>query len=109
MDVHCTTCGEPWDTYHLLHDAIFETSLSHEEAQAWRSLPREQKLTHHYRFKFAAVGWQFGRSLINVGHCPCCPKDAKPDPDRVATKAALEKLLGDDTDGLAATFEDYRL
>ena len=28
MDVHCTTCGEPWDVYHLWHDAIFETGLS---------------------------------------------------------------------------------
>jgi len=47
--------------------------------------------------------------VINVVRCPACPKDAKPNPDRVATKAALEELLGSDEDGLAATFEDYRL
>ena len=41
--------------------------------------------------------------------CPCCPKDGKPDLDRLQTKAALEELLGDDEDGLASTFEDYRL
>jgi hypothetical protein len=41
--------------------------------------------------------------------CPCCPKDAKPDLERLATKQALEELMGDDEDGLAATFEDYRL
>jgi hypothetical protein len=40
---------------------------------------------------------------------PCCPEDARPNPERVQTKAALEELLGDDEDGLAATFEDYRL
>ena len=28
MDVHCSTCGEPWDVYHLRHDAIYETGLS---------------------------------------------------------------------------------
>ena len=33
MDVHCSTCGEPWDVYHLWHDAIFETGLSHAEAE----------------------------------------------------------------------------
>lgn len=44
MDVHCSTCGEPWDVYHLWHDAVFETGLSHEEAETWRHLPRDQKL-----------------------------------------------------------------
>ena len=109
MDVHCTTCGEPWDVYHLWHDAIFETAISHEEAEAWRSLPRAEKLNDRYRNEFLAAGWEFGLSVINVIHCPCCPKDAKPDRERLQTKAALEKLLGDDDDGLAATFEDYRL
>ena len=109
MDVHCSTCGEPWDTYHLWHEAIFETDLSPEEAEAWRSLSQAAKLSDRYREKFRAVGYEFGRSVINVVRCPACPKDAKPNPDRVATKAALETLLGDDEDGLAATFEDYHL
>ncbi len=109
MDVHCTTCAEPWDVYHLWHDAIFETGLSVEEAEAWRSLPRSEKLSPRYRAEFKAIGWEFGHSVINVIRCPCCPKDAKLDPERAATKAALEELLGDDEDGLAATFEDYRL
>ena len=34
MDVLCTTCGEPWDVYHLRHDAIHETDLDHAEAKA---------------------------------------------------------------------------
>lgn len=28
MDVHCSTGGEPWDVYHLRHDAIYETDPS---------------------------------------------------------------------------------
>jgi hypothetical protein len=44
MDVHCTTCGEPWDVYHLRHDAIFETDLSHTEAKAWTELSPNVKL-----------------------------------------------------------------
>jgi hypothetical protein len=44
MDVHCSTCGEPWDVYHLRHDAVFDTDLSEEEAQAWGSLSRKARL-----------------------------------------------------------------
>lgn len=109
MDVHCSTCGEPWDVYHLSHDAIFETGLSVEEAEAWRTLPRDKKLSDRYRQEFQAVGWEFGQSVVNVIRCPCCPKNATPNAERVHTKAALEELLGRDEDGLAATFEDYRL
>ena len=109
MDVHCSTCREPWDTYHLWHDAVFETGLSHEEAKAWCSLPYAQKLSGRYRKEFRAAGYEFGSGVINVVRCPACPKDAKPDPDSVATKAALEELLGDDEDALAATFEDHGL
>ncbi|MGH9428010.1 MAG: hypothetical protein ACRD2L_17130 [Terriglobia bacterium] len=107
MDVHCSTCGEPWDVDHLWHDAIFETDLSLEEAEDWRVLPPDQKLTQRYRDKFLALNWEFGDSVINVIHCPCCPPDAKADPDHLAIKFGLEELLGDDEDGLAAAFEDY--
>jgi hypothetical protein len=109
MDVHCSTCNEAWDVYHLWHDAIFETGLTIEEAEAWRTLPQSQKLSDRYRKEFQAAGWQFGLTVVNVVHCPSCPKNASPNEDRIQTKAALEELLGEDEDGLAATFEDYRL
>jgi len=35
MDVHCSTCNEPWDVYHLWHEAIFETGLSVHQAGDW--------------------------------------------------------------------------
>ena len=109
MDVHCTTCGEPWDVYHLMHEAIFETGLNHEEAEAWRSLPQAKKLNQRYRQEFRAASWVFGHSIVNVVRCPCCPKNAKPNIERLHIKAALEEALGEDEDGLAATFEDYDL
>ena len=107
MDVHCTTCGEPWDVYHLWHEAIFDTGLSWEEANAWRALPRRRKLSPRYRETFRAAGWEFGHGVINVIRCPCCPQDARPNVERLHIKAALEAVLGDDEDGLAATFEDH--
>ena len=82
-------------------------ALSHKEAEAWRSLPRAVKLNERYRKEFRAAGWEFGQGVINVIRCPGCPKDAKPNLERVQTKTALEDLMGDDEDGLAATFEDY--
>ena len=109
MDVHCTTCDEPWDVDHLWQDAVFETGLSTEEAEAWRGLPRAEKLSDRYRKEFRAVGWEFGSTVINVLRCPCCPPNARPNAERAATKAALEALFADDEDGLAATYEDYRL
>ena len=109
MDVHCTTCGEPWDVYHLRHDAIFETDLSHAEAKAWTELSPNMKLMDRYREKFKAIGYEFGGSILNVMRCPVCPKDAKPDADRAAIKAGSVELLGDDEDGIAATMEDFGL
>jgi len=109
MDVHCSTCNEPWDVYHLWHDAIFETGLSSEEAETWASLPRKAKLSEHYCNELRAAGWEFGQSLVNVIRCPACPKGALPNQERVQTKAGLEELLGEDEDALAATFENYHL
>ena len=109
MDVHCSTCDEPWDVYHLWHEAIFDAGLNPDEAEAWSSLPREQKLSDRYRTAFKAAHWEFGQTIINVICCPACPNGATPNTDRVQTKAALEILFEGDEDGLAATFEDYRL
>ena len=109
MDVRCTTCGEPWNVYHLWHEAVFETELSQEEARAWWSLPRSRKLCPRYRAEFRALGWEFGQGVINVIRCPSCPDEAQPDAERLQTKAGLEAVLGDDEAGLAATFADYDL
>ena len=109
MDVYCTTCTEPWDTFHLREEAIHETDFDEAEIAAWLTLPSEQKLAPRYRQKLAAVGWQFGSTMINVMHCPACPKDAAPDAETLAVKAALEELLAGDEDALATTFEDQRL
>ncbi len=109
MDVHCSSCGEPWDVYHLRHDAIFETDLNQAEAEAWCDLSPKLRLSPRYREKFKATGYQFGTSILDVRHCPCCPKGAKPDLERVAMKAALIEALGDDEDGIASTMEDFGL
>lgn len=109
MDVHCSTCDEPWDADHLKFEAIYDTDLSIEEARAWRTLPQTQKLNARLREKFAAAAWQFGNSVLNVRHCPCCPKEAQLNTEKDEAKSAIEDLLGDDEDGLAAMYEDFGL
>jgi hypothetical protein len=109
MDVHCTTCGEPWDVDHLRHDAIYETDLDRAEAKAWTGLSPKMKLSDRYREKFKTVGFEFGGSILNVMRCPACPKHARPDPDQAALKAGLVEILGEDEDGLAAMMEDFGL
>ena len=109
MDVHCSTCGEPWDVCHLRHDAIFETDLSPEEAKAWTELSPKTRLLARYREKFRAAGYEFGNSVLDVLRCPACPKYAQPDPDKAALKATIVEILGDDEDGIAATLEDHGL
>ena len=109
MDVHCTTCGEPWDTYHLRFDAVYETGIDTAEAKAWTQLSPKLKLSDRYREKFKAIGFEFGGSVLNVLRCPGCPKGAKPDPDRAALKAGIVEVMGDDEDGIAAAMEDLGL
>ena len=109
MDVHCSTCGEPWDTYHLWHVAIWDTGLPKSEIRAWEKLPQSEKLAPKWRKEFEAAGYAFGRTVINVIRCPACPKDAKPDSAEVLAKAEIENLLAGDEDGLAATYEDHGL
>lgn len=109
MDVHCTSCGEPWDVYHLRHEAIYETDLSHAEAKAWKELSPRTRLLDRYREKFKAIGFEFGASVLDVLRCPACPPGAQADPDKAALKATIVEILGDDEDGIAATLEDHGL
>lgn len=109
MDVHCSSCGEPWDVFHLRHDAVFETDLDPAEAEAWRNLSPTERLSSRYREKFKVAGYAFGASILDLVHCPCCPKGARPDPEKAALKAGLVEILGDDEDGIASTMEDFGL
>ena len=109
MDVHCSSCNEPWDVHHLQNEAIFETDINETEAEEWVRLPSSKQLSEKYRENFKAIGYEFGGSILNVIHCPCCPKGAKPDPDKAALKAGIVEILGDDQDAIAAELEDLGL
>ncbi|MFA6554342.1 MAG: hypothetical protein WCS89_02425 [Candidatus Paceibacterota bacterium] len=109
MNVHCTTCGELWEVDYLQHEVIFETDLSASDIEVWYSLPNSQKLAPSYRDELQDSGWEFGRSVVNVVHCPCCPQKTKPDLQRLSAKAELERQYGTDILTLASIFHSYNL
>lgn len=106
MDVKCLTCGEPWDVYHLWDEAIHDTGLSESEIEAWKELPRAEKLSERFRQEFKAAGYEFGMSLVDVRRCPCCPENQAADPEQAYVRSEIAEMLGDDEDGLAATLEE---
>jgi hypothetical protein len=63
MDITCAKCQEPWDFYHLMHDAIRETDLPEGVIkQQWKS-----KLTPVFEEALQREGWRFiGNSLLAI-------------------------------------------
>jgi hypothetical protein len=104
MDVTCAKCDEPWDSYHMRHDAIWETDLPEFIKKNW-----DGKLTPEIKAAFERDGWRFvGNSVYAIRQCPAC----KNEPDtvesrgRAVTRAALAEILGDDQDGLISELND---
>lgn len=105
MDVHCSSCNEPWSYYHLRHDEIWETDLPDEVKENF-----DGKLTPAIREAFMRAGWDFtGSSLYGIRRCPACRPEDKPDAFKEQVKSALMDVLGDDEDGLIAELEDLDL
>lgn len=103
-DVHCQRCGEPWDTYHLRHDAIYDTDLPELERRHWNGVlsPRE-------RDAFKDAGYEFGSSVYSVTRCPACRPGMALDADRNAQVEVIHDVLGDDLDAVQTEMEDLDL
>lgn len=118
-DVTCAHCHEPWDTYHLQHDALYDALAEVPERagqkEAWytqRDKPRLDTIIPFtmttWREAFKAAGWEFGRVVTDVRHCPCCKDNGAADNDD-GRRDELAALLGDDEDGMAALLEDFHV
>jgi hypothetical protein len=107
-DVTCATCREPWDTYHLRHDAIHEVvpyEAPEGTARKWDGKLDSVVWNNTARVLLADDGWQFGGSINDVRHCPCCPKGVKSKPNPLRDE--LVGMLEGDDDGIAAMLEDF--
>lgn len=104
VDVTCL-CGEPWDTYHMRHDALYDTILEHDVVETILTDSEHSPLDYPgVREAMAAEGWKFaGNSLYAILHCPCCPKGKITIlHDAVAKRQVAAALLEGDEDGIAA-------
>lgn len=120
MDITCATCREPWDSYHMRHDAIWEVwdggegSESHELCKGFLADPR-RSLTPPVRAALEDDGWKFGATIFTILRCPCCDANedhnGTPNAEKVAHRKEaylmLEESLGDDHDGLISTLNDF--
>ncbi len=102
-DVYCKKCGEPWDTYHLRHDEVWETGLRDTLCKVFPG-----KLTPMYRKAFESIGWRFGHSIFNIYQCPCCKdKDIQLE-ETEDLELVVEQVLGDDLDAIQIEIEDLQ-
>jgi len=120
MDVYCATCREPWDSYHMRHDAVWELwdggddSESHVMCKSFLDDPK-RTLTPQIREAFEYDGWVFGATIFTILECPCCDPNeihnGSPDKDEVERRKAgmliVEEGLVDDHDGLISTLNDF--
>lgn len=107
MDVTCPTCGEPYDTYHMKFDEIYETALPQNIQNDLHE--KGTPLYPWVKVELEKLGWRFSSgatSVLSFVRCPCCPKDAETDKDKALKMKVLSDLLGDDEDGLASMIED---
>jgi hypothetical protein len=109
MDVYCATCGEPWDSHHLLYDEVWEWDLPEAIAQNFRRNPRFSGPEDPVRMAAKQVGWEFaGASPLAILRCPGCP-ESEPLPDagnRIAVTRLAAQMLAGDEDGLIVELSD---
>ena len=107
MDVKCAKCREPWDTYHLRYDALYEVVDADyfDKIKKWNGkLDTVVYQRRTARALLADDGWVFGTSIYDVRRCPCCPANAEP--AKSAARDLLSAMLAGDDDGLASVLED---
>jgi hypothetical protein len=109
MDIHCPTCGEPYEWYHLRYDEVYEWGLSAENEKAFLEDARFVGKNDPVRKAAERAGWQFATdSVFSFTHCPCCNKRSplQNASQRRQDMALLAELLEGDEDGLIAFASD---
>jgi hypothetical protein len=132
MDIHCLRCGEPWDTYHMRHDEVWEivgdpALVDKIVDLPWNDFDEREDAVNEWiktlwqagkgldlpgvREAFKGNGWEFGSSVLEIRRCPGCKdREALPDSEeRMAMAECLAEVMGDDIDGMASMMEDFKL
>lgn len=109
MDIQCPTCGEPWDSHHMLNDEPHEWGLSTIELDEILRTNRFAGPGDRIREAAASAGWLFAtNSLLSFTRCPACA--SKPPLCDAASSRLLvttmSEILDDDEDALTAALAD---
>ena len=100
--------GDPRGLYPVVPAPAFELKETVGSSPSPRIMPAKEYKVVALQ-KFEAAGYEFGDSILDVMHCPCCPKGGIPDPKKAALKAVIVEMMGDDEDGIASTMEGFGL
>lgn len=115
MDIWCAKCSEPWDHHHLLHELPYEVWDGVEESSSWMIAERfkngdKSSIPKLLRQDLAAEGWKFGKTIVCVLECNCCPHDNE-DPEGVLMRQEAylmaEDLMAGDLDGTISTLASH--
>ena len=80
MDIICTNCGEPWDVFHVKHDAPEDFTMNGSVIIKCPCCPKDGE-----------------------------PNISKKDKLKLEAAAVLGEIFGDDIDGYASELEDLGL
>ncbi len=73
MDIHCPQCNEPWDSYHLLNDEIWNGYDDLSEKDCRRFIKSQGKLEPKIQVTLESRGWKFyGKNILTFVACSCC-------------------------------------
>ena len=109
MDVTCAHCGEPWDSYHMLFDEVWEWGLPEATARDFNRNPRFGGPADPVRIAAGSSGEHSpgGMRLPPRAGPSWEGGPALPDADEREVKTRIaEQLLGDDQDGLIVELAD---
>lgn len=112
MDIHCPNCGEPFDTYHMLHDEPYNWGQSAMELAYVLDHQSVGGANDRIREAARAAGFEFATtSLLSFTRCSSC-KDRPAlagAAERRGQVAALASVLDGDDDALAVLRADHGL
>lgn len=106
MDIHCPSCGEPWDSYHMRYDEPHEWGEPDYRTNDFiNGGSRFDGPDDPMRKAAEASGWRFAsNSVLSLTACPSC-KGASILADAIERRARVAvaaEINGDDDDGLVA-------
>ena len=109
MDICCASCGEPWDSHHLLFDEIHETDLpKHIRTDFTNGGGRLDEKTQP---ALEAMGWRFaGSSVLSFVRCPHCRPERilRNAVQRREDRAAIASILEGDMDAMLVSLADQQ-